>query len=186
MLTGILVFFHVMACLTLILVILLQVGRGHGLSGASFAQSGVQTVFGTRTVDFLSKATTVMAIVFVITCITLDIIQARRSRSLFAPGGGGASKVDLEKIREALAKLQQEEAQKKSGQGTTETSVPAPSPAPSGEAKKDEVAASRAASSPQAVSVPAAAEPVTESPSSSKSADAAPKPLPAEAPSKGG
>ncbi len=113
MLNAILVFFHVMACLTLIFVILLQIGRGHGLSGASFSQSGVQTVFGTKTADFLSKATTVMAIIFVITCISLDVLQARTSRSLFAPSGGSSmSKADMEKIKQVLEKIKAEQAAK--------------------------------------------------------------------------
>jgi preprotein translocase subunit SecG len=111
MLNAILVFFHILACFTLILVILLQVGRGHGLSGASFAQGGVQSVFGTKTADFLSKATSVMAILFLITCISLDVLQSRRSRSLFGPGRPAAGqKVDVQKIREVLEKIKAEQA----------------------------------------------------------------------------
>lgn len=111
MLNAILIFFHILACFTLILVILLQVGRGHGLSGASFAQGGVQSVFGTKTADFLSKATSVMAVIFLITCISLDILQSRRSRSLFGPGRPAAGqKVDVQKIREVLEKIKAEQA----------------------------------------------------------------------------
>ncbi|HNV86728.1 MAG TPA: preprotein translocase subunit SecG [Candidatus Omnitrophota bacterium] len=121
MLTGILVFFHVIACLTLILVILLQVGRGHGLSGASFGQGGVQTVFGTKTVDFLTKATSVMAVVFVITCLSLDIVTARKSKSLFAPAAQAGKKIDLEELKKVIEKLKAEEAAKA---GKTETAVP--------------------------------------------------------------
>lgn len=121
MLTGIIVFFHVLACLTLIFVILLQVGRGHGLSGASFSQSGVQSIFGTRTASFLSKATSVMAILFVMTCISLDILQARKSKSLFDPRAGGASKIDMEKLKEVLEKIKAEQAKATDDKGKVES-----------------------------------------------------------------
>jgi|GEM_PF-921566 len=121
MLTGILVFLHVIACLTLILAILLQVGRGHGLSGASFGQGGVQTVFGTKTVDFLTKTTSVMAIMFVITCLSLDIVTARRSKSLFAPEAASGKKIDLEELKKVIEKLKAEEAAKAGGAGSTAT-----------------------------------------------------------------
>jgi preprotein translocase subunit SecG len=134
-LTGILVVFHVIACFSLILVILLQVGRGHGLSSAAFSQGGVQTVFGTKAADFLSKLTTAMAIIFMLTCITLDFIQSRESRSLFAPAGG-AGKVDLSKVQEALESLRVEEA-KKAATGAipaTETETPSPEAVPAEQA----------------------------------------------------
>ncbi len=110
MLNAILIVFHIMACFTLILVILLQVGRGHGLSGASFSQGGVQTVFGTRAADFFSKATSVMAIVFMVTCISLDVLHARRSRSLFGPSKARATQVDMEKLKQVLEKIKAEQA----------------------------------------------------------------------------
>lgn len=120
MIEAILITFHVLACLTLIAVILLQVGRGHGLTGSSFGQSGVQTLFGTRAADFLAKTTTVMAFIFVFTCIGLDILYARRSRSLFGPTTP-AQQIDMEKIQELVKKIQAEEAGKK-----TEEAVQAP------------------------------------------------------------
>ena len=97
---------HVIACLILILVILLQVGRGHGLSGASLS-GGVQSVFGVKAGSFLAKATTIAGIVFIVTTITLDIFQARRSQSLFRAGGAG-EQIDMEKMKAALEKIKQE------------------------------------------------------------------------------
>lgn len=108
MLNAVLLFFHVMACLTLILVILLQVGRGHGLTGSSFTQSGVQSVFGTKAGDFFSKATSVMAIVFMLTCISLDVMHSRRNRSLFGPGQEKTTQVDMEKLKQVLEKIKAE------------------------------------------------------------------------------
>jgi len=104
--TILLTIIHVIACLILILVILLQVGRGHGLSGASFS-GGVTSVFGVKAGSFLSKATTVAGIIFILTTITLDIFQARKSQSLFRAGGAG-ERIDMEKMKAALEKIKQE------------------------------------------------------------------------------
>ena len=38
---------HVIGCLILIVVILLQVGRGHGLTGGGFGGESTQSIFGT-------------------------------------------------------------------------------------------------------------------------------------------
>ena len=58
---------HVIVCLILILVVLLQSGKGADLAGA-FGGGGSQTAFGARgTATFLSKLTTGAAIVFMLT-----------------------------------------------------------------------------------------------------------------------
>lgn len=106
--TIVLIALHVIVCLLLIAVILLQAGKGHGLSSSSFGAGGpAQNVFGTKTADFLTKATTVAAILFLITSIGLDIMYARKSRSLMR-GEEEVSQEDMEKIREALDKLKEE------------------------------------------------------------------------------
>jgi preprotein translocase subunit SecG len=62
---------HVIVCLFLILVILLQAGKGGGM-GAAFGGAGTQTVFGGRgAATFLSKVTSVMAFMFVFTSLVL-------------------------------------------------------------------------------------------------------------------
>ncbi len=72
---------HIIACFILIASILLQAGRGGGLSDL-FGGGASQTIFGTRTSTFLTRATTVAAIVFLLTCISLTILSGRRGRSL--------------------------------------------------------------------------------------------------------
>ena len=63
---------HVLVCLILILVVLLQSGKGADLAGA-FGGGATQTAFGSRgPASFLSKATTGAAIVFMITSIALS------------------------------------------------------------------------------------------------------------------
>ena len=107
--TILLTILHIIVCLLLIAVILLQVGRGHGLSGASFGSESAQSIFGTKTGDILSKATSVAAIVFLLTTISLDLIQAHKSRSLFRAGAARELEgIDMEKMKAALEKVKQE------------------------------------------------------------------------------
>ncbi len=69
---------HVLICLFLIIVVLLQSGKAADLAGA-FGGMGSQTAFGPRgAATVLSKATTIAAVLFMITSITLTIIQTRR------------------------------------------------------------------------------------------------------------
>jgi len=133
-----LVAIHVIACLILIVVILLQAGRGQGLTGSSFSSGSVQSIFGTRAADFLTKATTVAAVLFLFTCIGLDILETRKSRSLFEEKRPAAP-VDMEQIQKVLEKIKAEQEQKDVGTATT-APVPAtekaPEPTAEPEAKK--------------------------------------------------
>ncbi|MEI8176740.1 MAG: preprotein translocase subunit SecG, partial [Candidatus Omnitrophota bacterium] len=74
-----LIVIHVIVSLVLILVILLQAGRGGGLS-ESFGFSSTQTLFGTSATEFLQKATSICAIVFLLTCLSLAALSTKRSR----------------------------------------------------------------------------------------------------------
>ena len=66
--------FHVIVCVFLILVVLVQQGKGADWAGA-FGGGGSQTTFGARsTGSVLERATTVAAIVFMITSIALAIL----------------------------------------------------------------------------------------------------------------
>ena len=83
---------HVLVCLILILVVLLQSGKGADLAGA-FGGGGTQTAFGSRgPASFLSKLTTVSAIIFMITCLALSLMGARtQSRSILDTTKGSAA-----------------------------------------------------------------------------------------------
>ncbi|MEZ5362973.1 MAG: preprotein translocase subunit SecG [Bryobacterales bacterium] len=71
---------HVLVCLFLIIVVLLQSGgKGADLAGA-FGGMGSQTAFGPRgAATVLSKATTVSAVLFMLTSISLGIMQGNRA-----------------------------------------------------------------------------------------------------------
>ena len=73
------VFLHVIACLFLIGVVLLQQGKNQDLASA-FGGGGTQTAFGPRgSANVLSKATTVLAAVFMVTSLALSILRGRPS-----------------------------------------------------------------------------------------------------------
>src|ERR1700722_16388966 len=71
--TPVLVTLHVVVCLGLIIVIMLQSGSAADLAGA-FGGAGSQTAFGPRgAATFLSHATTWCAIVFMVTSLALSV-----------------------------------------------------------------------------------------------------------------
>lgn len=75
---------HAAACLVLIAVILLQSGRGGGLSemAGGMGNQQSQKLFGTQTNALLMKFTSYCAIAFLITSIALVLLTSRRSKSL--------------------------------------------------------------------------------------------------------
>jgi len=83
MLYGIIIAIHVVVSLVLIAVILLQAGRGGGLS-ETFGGSSTQTIFGTKTSVFLTRATAASAIIYIITCLVLAVMTSHQGRSLVA------------------------------------------------------------------------------------------------------
>ncbi|HUK88355.1 MAG TPA: preprotein translocase subunit SecG [Terriglobales bacterium] len=70
---------HIIVCFFLIIVVLLQSGKAADLAGA-FGGMGSQTAFGPRgSATLLSKATTLSAVLFMVTSLTLSIIASRNS-----------------------------------------------------------------------------------------------------------
>jgi len=91
--TILLIIIHVTACLVLIGLVLIQRGRGAGLV-ESFA--GVESMFGTKTNAFLTRTTTILSIVFFITCLSLAVLSVRQSKSLMR-NAAAAPKVEAAK-----------------------------------------------------------------------------------------
>ena len=71
---------HVIVCVFLAVVVLLQSGKAADLAGA-FGGMGSQTVFGPRgSATVLSKATTIAAALFMVTSLTLSIMSTRSGK----------------------------------------------------------------------------------------------------------
>jgi preprotein translocase subunit SecG len=70
---------HVVVCIFLIIVVLLQSGKAADLAGA-FGGMGSQTTFGPRgSATLLSRATTISAVLFMITSLSLSILATRNA-----------------------------------------------------------------------------------------------------------
>ena len=70
---------HILVCIFLIIVVLLQSGKAADLAGA-FGGMGSQTAFGPRgSATLLSKATTISAVVFMLTSMSLSILATKRA-----------------------------------------------------------------------------------------------------------
>jgi len=73
---------HVIVCLILILVVLLQSGKGADLASA-FGGASSQTTFGPRgAATVLSKATTIAAILFMVTSLSLYLFGSKPTSSV--------------------------------------------------------------------------------------------------------
>ncbi|MDQ7782992.1 MAG: preprotein translocase subunit SecG [Desulfomonilaceae bacterium] len=70
---------HVIVCVAMILIILLQTGKGADI-GAAFGGGSSQTVFGSSgAATFLSKVTIVAAVVFMTTSFVLTYVSGRQA-----------------------------------------------------------------------------------------------------------
>ncbi|MBU0468821.1 MAG: preprotein translocase subunit SecG [Candidatus Omnitrophica bacterium] len=78
---GLMFFVHVIACVLIIAVILMQSGRGGGLT-EGFASA--ESMFGAQTNEFMIKLTTALATVFLVTSLTLAVVSAKKEVSVMA------------------------------------------------------------------------------------------------------
>jgi len=97
---------HVLVCLVLILVVLLQRGKGSDM-GAALGGGSSQTVFGSRGAgNFLTKLTTAAAIGFMLTSLSLSYLTTQEANVLVfdeevldsAPSPDAASPDALEEV----------------------------------------------------------------------------------------
>ncbi len=76
------IFIHALICVLLIIVVLMQSAKGEGLAGA-FGGGGSQSVFGPRgAATILTKATTICAVLFMLTSFGLWIMSGKTERSV--------------------------------------------------------------------------------------------------------
>ncbi len=112
-------FFHIIVSIALILVVLMQSSKGEGLAGSAFGGGGAGlggAMFGGRgAASFLSKATTVLAILFMFNCGALAFMSAG-GRTVGSPEdiSTGSSVITEQAQRErqqALERQQQQQQQ---------------------------------------------------------------------------
>lgn len=121
---------HIIVCLFLIVVVLLQSGNAGDISSA-FGGMGSQTAFGPRSgATLLTRATTTSAVIFMLTSLSLTILSVR---------GGAGSGTILEKVSEPATTQQPaspapQQAQPQFGPSETGSApaqgTPAPATAP--------------------------------------------------------
>ena len=78
---GFVTVFHTIVSVLMLVIILMQSGRGGGLT-ESFASA--ESMFGAKTNEFMIKATTFFAILFLITCLGLAVLSSQKGKSLMA------------------------------------------------------------------------------------------------------
>lgn len=113
--TALIIIVHVLACIALILIVLLQSGKGAEM-GAAFGGSS-QTVFGgSGPAPFLSRVTTIAAVIFLVTSLCLAYLSAN-------PFGGSV-------VKGARPEAQQTESVPAPAQDTGNAPAPAQQTAP--------------------------------------------------------
>ena len=123
---------HILVCVFLILVVLLQAGKGGGMGIAFGGSGGSQTVFGSSGAgNFLTRLTSITAVIFMVTSLVLAHNSSQQdSKRLQRLDGKKAAEQEVEKAR--LEKLKSEiekSAASKAGQSAAPASGAAGAPA---------------------------------------------------------
>jgi preprotein translocase subunit SecG len=117
---GVVLGFHLLVCLSLVGVILIQSGKGGGLTGGAFG-GATQTVFGGRgATDFITRATIGLGVAFFVTSMALAFMTS---------GGSSAHPKSLMQT-EAQKAAQQSHAQSGARGQAPQQGAPAPTGAP--------------------------------------------------------
>jgi preprotein translocase subunit SecG len=100
-----LVLLFVLVCILMVIVILLQAGKGQGLAG-SFGGIGGGAVFGGRgAATFLSKTTTILAVLYGLLCLSIGYIYRTNieetKQSIIQRQAEDQSQVPMTDLREA-------------------------------------------------------------------------------------
>lgn len=115
--SGFILFIHFTVCIFMIIVILLQAGKGADI-GATFGGSS-QNVFGARgAATFLSKITTVAAAIFLVTSIYLANLSKQKSSSSVIQGMSIPPKAPLAESAPAESQAESKAAESKKAETT--------------------------------------------------------------------
>jgi preprotein translocase subunit SecG len=130
---------HGIVCLVLILVVLLQSGKAADLAGA-FGGGGSQTALGSRgAATVLSKATTICAIVFMLSSLSLALLGSRSGGSVLEQVPLPTAPADTP-AAPAGEPAANPPAQAPAPQGSTAPAQGQPAPSGSGEKPQDKPA----------------------------------------------
>jgi preprotein translocase subunit SecG len=120
---------HVLVCIFLVIVVLLQSGKAADLAGA-FGGMGSQTAFGPRgSATLLSKATTGAFVVFIVTSMALSILATRNA-------GLGTSVLEEPQSKPVPTKTVPAPAKAPAKPATVPPSQPVPNPGSQAPVKK--------------------------------------------------
>lgn len=87
--TTVLIGLHIIVSIALIVIVLLQMGKG-AQAGASFGAGGSQAMFGSSGGNFMSKITAAAAIIFMLTSLSLAYFYASPSSQTVMPSSVAA------------------------------------------------------------------------------------------------
>lgn len=82
---ALIIVIHLIACFSLVLIVLLQSGKGQNMGSMFGGGGGSQTLFGSSGASsFLTKATTAVAVVFMLTSLTLAYVSKSGQESVIS------------------------------------------------------------------------------------------------------
>lgn len=139
LLLPILLVLHVVVCLLLVLVVLMQLPRSEGL-GAAFGGAVTENIFGAQTTHVLAKFTVWLGVAFFAITMLLAIAYSRRDV--------GRSEIQRELLNSAVPAA-----------SPSPTNPPAPAPPAASSSEATAPAAATPALSPPAAATPAPAAP---------------------------
>jgi preprotein translocase subunit SecG len=142
LLLPILLVLHVVVCLLLVLVVLMQLPRSEGL-GAAFGGAVTENIFGAQTTHVLAKFTVWLGVAFFAITLLLAIAYSRRDV--------GRSGIQRELLNSAAP---------------VASPSPASSPAPASSSEASAPPATTPASGPPAAATPASSPPAAAAPAS--------------------
>ena len=113
---------HIIVCVALILIVLLQTGKGADM-GAVFGGGSSQTLFGSSGAStFLTKMTTAAAVIFMLTSLSLAYFSGQRTTSSVMPASTPAPAE--ESGAQAPGQMKDAGAVESKGEGVTGTAGP--------------------------------------------------------------
>jgi preprotein translocase subunit SecG len=86
-----------LTCLLIIVLVLLQTGKGGSLAGVFGGGGGAESLLGTRATSFLVKATVVLCLLFLVLCLTLNRLRVPDRGRYAAPAASEAGEKPAEK-----------------------------------------------------------------------------------------